>query len=257
MATQYSPKMVTDGLVLYLDAGNRKSYVSSGTTWRDLTTNGNNGTLTNGPTFNSSNGGYIVTDGTNDYVEVATRNTNLEFQPTQAHSAFCWVYNLNATLGIIFGNMDANSPYQGWDLLKNTGTLCAQIITSYPGNAVSVLVNFDYTANTNKWVQIGYTYDGSCPTTSQGSLDSINIYVNGQVVTSGKVLEGGVDGFNTTSETTTYPANQRFRIGSRWITSGVNFPAALNLASTTLYNRALTAREVLQNFNATRGRFGV
>ena len=66
MAFNYSPKTVTDGLVLYMDAANSKSYVSGSTTWNDISRSGNNGTLINGPTFNSSNGGSIVFDGTND-----------------------------------------------------------------------------------------------------------------------------------------------------------------------------------------------
>ena len=69
MAFSYSPKIVTDGLVLYLDAANNRSYPGSGTTWTDLSRGGNNGTLTNGPTFNGANGGSIVFDGTNDFID--------------------------------------------------------------------------------------------------------------------------------------------------------------------------------------------
>ena len=70
MAFNYSPNIITDGLVLYLDAANTKSYPGSGTTWRDLSKSQLNGTLTNGPTFNSSNGGSIVFDGVDDYVNL-------------------------------------------------------------------------------------------------------------------------------------------------------------------------------------------
>ena len=61
--------IITDGLVLYVDAGNTDSYPGSGTTWTDISTNSNNGTLTNGPTFDSGDGGSIVFDGTDDYVD--------------------------------------------------------------------------------------------------------------------------------------------------------------------------------------------
>jgi hypothetical protein len=64
-----STSVVTTGLQLYLDAGNASSYPGSGTTWTDLTVNGRNGTLTNGPTFSDTNGGSIVFDGTNDFVQ--------------------------------------------------------------------------------------------------------------------------------------------------------------------------------------------
>jgi hypothetical protein len=71
MAGTVAPNIVTDGLVLYLDAANVKSYVSGSTTWVDIAA-GNNVTLTNGPTFNSGNNGSIVFDGTNDYVQVTS-----------------------------------------------------------------------------------------------------------------------------------------------------------------------------------------
>jgi hypothetical protein len=65
-----TPPIVTNGLVLNLDCGNRLSYPTSGTTWTDLSGNNNNGTLTNGPTFNPNNLGSIVFDGVDDYVSV-------------------------------------------------------------------------------------------------------------------------------------------------------------------------------------------
>ena len=70
MAINVRPSIVTSGLVLNLDAANMKSYPRSGTTWRDLSGLGNNGTLTNGPTFNSQNGGSIVFDGVDDYASI-------------------------------------------------------------------------------------------------------------------------------------------------------------------------------------------
>ena len=70
MAFQYSPKIVTDGLVLYLDAANTKSYVSGSTTWNDISRTNINGTLVNGPTFSSDGGGSILFDGSNDYVQI-------------------------------------------------------------------------------------------------------------------------------------------------------------------------------------------
>mgnify|MGYP006213918775 FL=1 len=69
MATLYNPNIVTDGLVLCLDAANKRSYIGSGTAWDDLA-GGNNGTLTNGPTFDAGNGGSVVFDGANDYINL-------------------------------------------------------------------------------------------------------------------------------------------------------------------------------------------
>ena len=64
----YGPRIVSNGLVLCLDAANKRSYPGTGTTWTDLSGNSNNGTLTNGPTFSAGNMGSILFDGTNDYV---------------------------------------------------------------------------------------------------------------------------------------------------------------------------------------------
>ena len=92
MATKYSPKMVTDGLVLSLDAANTKSYPRSGTTWTDLSGNSNTGTLTNGPTFNAGNLGSIVFDGTNDYVGIPY---NSILAPTSQISYGAWAFLSN------------------------------------------------------------------------------------------------------------------------------------------------------------------
>jgi hypothetical protein len=83
------PNIITDGLVLALDAGSKKSYSGSGTTWKDLSGNGNNGTLVNGPTFDSGNGGSIVFDGFNDLTTVVgAGKTNY----SQSFSMGTWFY---------------------------------------------------------------------------------------------------------------------------------------------------------------------
>ena len=87
MATDYNPSIVTDGLVLCLDAANTKSYPGSGTTWTDISGKGYDGTLTNGPTFSSDNLGCIVFDGSNDRVDGVH---NSELNLTQDLTVECW-----------------------------------------------------------------------------------------------------------------------------------------------------------------------
>lgn len=258
MTVNYNPPIVTNGLVLNLDAGNRRSYPGAGTVWRDLSGLGNNGTLTNGPTFSAANGGSISLDGSNDYVEITTRNTNLEFQPTQSFSVFCWFYDLNnSSVGSPISNMVGFSPYSGWDInISNSTEIHAHLISTWSSNAIKVGVTFDYVANANKWVNVGYTYNGTSPANATDALDSINFYVNGVLTTTGKRnLEA--DGFNTTSETITYNASQRLRIGGRWASGSARDPFALRISNSLIYNRALSASEIAQNFNALRGRFGI
>ena len=79
MATIGGVNSTKTGLVFVLDAANPTSYVSGSTTWQDLSGNNNSGSLVNGPTFNSSNGGSIVFDGSNDYVEISTVNASSQF----------------------------------------------------------------------------------------------------------------------------------------------------------------------------------
>ena len=92
MAFNYSPKIVTDGLVLYLDAANPNSYVSGSTSWRDISRGGNNGTLVNGPTFNSANGGSIVFDGVDDNISFSGNTFNYSPGTSGGISLEIWVY---------------------------------------------------------------------------------------------------------------------------------------------------------------------
>ena len=85
--TIFFPSIVTNGLVLCLDAGNQLSYPGTGTTWNDLSRNGNNGTLTNGPVFNS--GGSMVFDGVNDYCA-------FNYYPSDIVSVSVWMNLANA-----------------------------------------------------------------------------------------------------------------------------------------------------------------
>lgn len=92
MALSHSPKIVTDGLVLCLDAANSKSYPGSGTTWTDLSGNGNSGTLTNGPTYDTGSLGSIQFDGVNDYV-----TSPYTFTAGQAITISGWLYSTAST----------------------------------------------------------------------------------------------------------------------------------------------------------------
>lgn len=245
--------VVQSGLVLNLDAGVSSSYPGTGTTWTDLSS-ASNGTLTNGPTYSSANGGSISFDGSNDYCEITSRNTNLEFQPTQAFSAFCWIYNptyVSATA--IFANMQASPTYPGWDMWFNSNSeIAMHLISSWDTNAIKIGISFNYAAHVNKWVNIGYTYNGSCPSNPTDSLNSVNFYINSSLSSTGK-QNLTADGFNSTNETITYNPNQRFRVASRWDSS----LALMTISSLQVYNRALSAAEISQNFNALRGRFGI
>jgi hypothetical protein len=219
--------IVTSGLVLNLDAANPKSYLPpyNGTTWFNLASSSNNATLTNGPTYNTSNGGNIVFDGADDYVSCGN----------------------NATVQI------------------NQGTILAWIRTSSPGSSFrgiitkqnnyglftndSILVTYDWgnvqTRSTginiadNTWKNVAMTFTTNTGTPSNNAI----IYLNGSAVltTTIKILNNDVE---------VQLARGGIFGGSTQLLNG-------SISNTQIYNRALSASEVNQNFQATRARFGI
>jgi len=262
MSISYNPRIVTDGLVLCLDVGNTKSYPGSGTTWTDLSGNGNNGTLTNGPTYSSSNGGSLVFDGTNDYFALNSRNIQIEFQPTQSFSAFCWVYNLTDSLGFIIGNIygnGTNATPRGWEMIRGGSSTISVKLLSSGSIGTNIQYTLDYPTNfTNKWSYIGYTYTspGYAPSSIGVNMDSINFYLNGSLYTTGKQQ---ISAFGGSEQTISYTVTQTLTLADRFDASGSIWSVAgpLTCSNAVVYNRALTASEIQQNFNALRGRFGI
>ena len=134
MAFNYSPKITTDGLVLYLDATNNRSYPGSGTSWTDLSRGGNNGTLTNGPTFNSTNSGNIVFDGADDYLITPsiTNFRTISLWIKTSNTGGGWRYLLDARPGM--GN--------GWYTGFEGGGAIGSNWTSQYTNGISTSVSF-------------------------------------------------------------------------------------------------------------------
>ena len=110
MGISGGPDLIQDGLVLCLDASDKISYPGSGTTWYDVSGNNNNGTLINGPTFNSSNGGSIIFDGSNDYVNLPTGLLT----GTGDFTIIQWVQCDGSGTGTTFGNYSDGSLQFGW-----------------------------------------------------------------------------------------------------------------------------------------------
>lgn len=222
--------IITNGLVLNLDAGFTPSYSTSGVTWYDVSNGGNNGTLTNGPTFNSSNGGNIVFDSTDDYGTVSY-NSNLDLINTV--SLQTWVKYTTTSNTILIEKSNNNTHYQLQIFDSNQGT---------PGIAGQLV--FMLQPNESNWVTSGVvTNDGNwhhvVGTYNRTSTTSI-IYIDGVLT-------------NTNSSITTGPTSnaQPLLIGSR---SGVGGFGG-SIANILIYNRVLSASEVLQNYNAQKSRF--
>jgi hypothetical protein len=229
MATLYSPKIVTDGLVLALDAANGESYPGSGTAWADLSGNGNNGTLTNGPTFNSGNLGSIGFDGVNDTVNMGIGNT---FFPLPQFTINVWFRS--------FGTVDTTGTTPS--LYGFTYGIRCGVGSSGLSFSVDNGSNLSTTSTTgNIPFRNGDWYN--CTMTHTGTVNSM--YINGQ--------------FNVS-------VNRTWSGTSRWPTNGWNLGRDNNdnfyfffgqISHCQIYNRALSAAEILQNYNATKGRFGL
>ena len=235
MASLGGPHIVTDGLVLSLDAGNTKSYQSGSTTWFDRSGNNRNGTLTNGPTFTSRNGGSIVFDGVNDYV-----SSSLNVNAGRNFSVFAWINpgNINIRNGIV-GNSYSYSGRNGFYFSTATnygGTLNTFFISIGSDIAYRTAANNSITLN--QWNYIGGTV-------SNGGQD-IRLYSNGiEMAYFGGILSSG---------SMTYNINELL-IGSRYSANMEVFAGRISQVS--IHNKILSTQEIQQNFNATRARFGV
>ena len=226
MATKYSPKIVTNGLVLSLDAANNKSYPGSGTTWSDLSGNSYNGTLTNGPTFSTANMGSIVFDGTNDYISIPHA-----FNISSGGVTFNIWFKLTSTgWSPLIG--DWTGPYSFLIQVYN-GALNISIRNSAQTDLI-VLAN--PSINTNVIYNLQFAYD---KTTKIGSS-----YINGilnDTKTSGQADSAIANTSNAWS------------IGLKQDTGNV---ISGNVYLCNIYNRSLSATEVLQNYNVAKNRFG-
>lgn len=234
------PTIVKDGLVLYLDAANSKSYPGSGTTWNDLSGNGNHGTLTNGPTFDSGNGGSIVFDGVNDYIgwntldQIKWQNWNsltvetifklVSYSGATNNRQYLFDYRDNGGTAGAFGCFYDSAGTIGFKLFYNTvGTSFEEpVITTFNLNTIIYYqVVFDKTTSTN----------------------NIRHYINGNNVFTRSVI---IDSSTTN--------NGRIWLGRF---SGGGYQWNGNIFTHRVYNRALTSEEIQQNYNATKGRFNL
>ena len=233
MAFNYSPKVVTDGLVLYLDAANTKSYPGSGITWTDLSRSGNSSEL-KGPTFNSGNGGSIVFDGTNDYVEIQNQ---IQFDQTDPFTLSSWVKSLNGINELIINN--ENILYTGYRLNINVNANIEIGLRSSISDDIAIETLNSINANT--WYHIVGTYDGT------RNVSGMKIYING--------VEEDTNTISNTLTSSTL-SNQQTLLGIRRL-SPPSDPLRGNIANVQIYNRALSTIEITQNYNATKTRFGL
>lgn len=228
MGLSHSPSIVTNGLVLCLDAANPKSYPGSGTTWRDLSGNGNNGTLSNGVGFSSELGGCLTFDGVDDYV-------SLTAVPQIAQSIY------SSTVEIIAYRNRTNA----FEVMFGGGS---QVTNG------AMYVGFRSSSSNFMYAYYGFDQDGATPLT--------NTAWNHYFATYDNVAQSRYRYFNSTllspsqaSGVTNTSAN-KFAIGA-FQDNFLTYHFQGKIATIKIYNRSLSATEVQQNFNAFRGRCGL
>jgi hypothetical protein len=224
----------TDGLVFHVDAGNKNSYTGTGTTWTDLSGNSNTGTLTNGPTYNSGNGGYILFDGINDYADIADSNS-LDITPAVTIDTWVNFPTFTSYGGIIAKRSEATA--RGNYYLRvgdSTGQFQLGTFPNGVGHNIWVTSKTDFATNT--WYHLVGTISSS----------THKIYVNG-VEYAGSFGWGG--------GTTMVADTLNLRIGMGYDSAGE--PGNVKVSCVRIYNRALSLTEINQNYNAQKSRFGL
>ena len=258
MATQYANgKIVTDGLVLCLNAADKNSYPGSGTTWTDISGNGNNGTLTNGPTFSSTNGGSIVFDGVDDYTGLSTSTGLLNLGSAFTISGWIKLTSTSQDLGILFSSLNVN-------LSTNTQGVGFywRRINEYSMNSNTIRLQFGlnawawqvFASNGISITDTNWHYIVVSASSINTSSPTITFYIDGTAQSGTRWDAGSVGPIN-------YGTNANsLRLSSIYTADSPGYQtnySANNISNLLIYTRALSATEILQNYNAQKSRFGL
>lgn len=226
------PEVALTDLVVYLDAGNLNSYPGSGTGWTNITpgVNRDNATLSNGATFSSADGGSIDFDGTNDYASTGTTLGAVAdglFADASSSWSVTSFFNSDTVAsgkGIITGKGGGTGASATYATFRNGSNLNVRL----RGGTVTTVS----TISANTWYEVTVTWDGS----------TAKAYLNGVFATNLAVGTAAVQASN-------------FTIGATGGGLNTYFDGKVSLA--LVYNRALTASEVTENFDFFKGRYGL
>ena len=229
VATTY-PKIATNGLILNLDAGQQSSY-NGGAIWRDLSGSGNNGSLINGVGYNSANGGFLTFDGVNDYSILARPSSIVTGGQISISLWARWVTTgtTTSTIQALIDNNHSSSPLQGF-VIQDRPDLSKSLTFSVVQNSNGAQSTFQ--VGDGNWHHITGTNDQS----------NTRLYIDG--VLNAQVAQGGLG-----------IVQPNISIGYWQFTPGRYLNG--NVSQVSIYNRALSAAEIQQNFNALKGRYGI
>jgi len=225
MGLSHSPKVISDGLVLYLDATNTRSYSGTGSSWYDLSVYGNNSTLVSSPTFINNKYGQLAFNGSTQYATVPHTST---LWNGQTFTLSLWAKKTGTGDGndrAIMISKDANYIDHAYN-----GKTMVSFYTTALYSPRQYLIYGNTSANYNEWRHYAVTYDG----------------------TMGVLYENGAATGSTTLSMTVNSTSGPLNIG-RW--DGSSFYLNGCIAGAMVYNRALNADEILQNYNATKYKY--
>jgi hypothetical protein len=225
MSITYNTEIVRDGLVFHLDASNKKSYPGSGTTWTDLSGNNNNGTLINGPTYDSANGGSFVFNGSNNNIDCGNGSS---LNVGNVITLNAWFYTGSVSSYQTIAAKNTGDPEFGWEFANSSSSFR---LTFRP-SSTQVDLTLAGILSINTWYMGTMTYDNL----------TAKLYLNG--VLRGETSTGGPVTLNSTGP---------LLIGRR---NAGNFYNG-RISNISIYNRVLSAAEINQNFNGLRGRYGI
>jgi hypothetical protein len=232
MGIAYNTSIVRDGLVLHLDAANPKSYPGSGTTWYDLSGNGNNGTLVNGVGYSTDNKGSMVFDGVNDTIDCGT--VYAIGSSLTGFTISMWVKTQSSSTRILAENGTGFTTNTFYLAQENNTNLTFLVFGEGSFDLVQISSPAPYPTNT--WFNLVGVWSSGV---------KCKLFYNGEDRTAprgGSIRNNLIDG------------NTNLFLGSR---AGSSLFHSGNISYTQIYNRALTAAEIKQNFEAMRGRYGI
>lgn len=241
MSSSSGPDIITNGLVLSLDAADKKSYLGNGTTWFDRSGYGNHGTLVGGISYNNGNGGSLTFDGTDDYVGWNTLD------------ALKWQNWNSLTVETVFKLTSYTGGFNGRKYLfdfRDGGGVDGALGCFHDNNIGPPGFKLFY--NT-----VGNSYEE--PLITNLSLNSLIYYqLTFDKTTSTNNIRHYINGINVFTRSVTINSNT-VNTGRVWIGryGGGDYQWDGNIYTFKAYNRALSPQEIQQNFNATKSRFGL
>lgn len=224
MSISYNSSIVTNGLILCLDAGNLRSYPGTGTTWYDISTTATTVSLVNGPTYTTGINGYFTYDGVDDYGQSAIAVLPSANGSSLTLEAVCLTTTTTPAYQTVLGT---NGTY------SQIGFSTSNFAGGRNGGGGNTLYTGLASISANTWYHMVMTYDGT----------NGRFYLNGSLIYTGSIgTNGATNGVSTVS---TYAAG----------TAAERLTGRLAIAR--VYNTTLSADQVSQNFNAQRGRYGI